>query len=409
MSTDNGGASAPADTSAVIDPAPVSTPNPISTESTNEPSDKATVSIDDALDRAAAKVDAKDKGGDGGDPAKPLKSEQPRDNGKFASKTDNKDAPKEGKEPAAKADPKAGDQPAKADLAAKPAPSDKPAAEPAPKPVTQTSPAPARFSADAKAVWDTAPEPVKAEVARMERELTAGIEKHRTAAERDAKLATFHDMAAQHGTDVHTALTKYTNMESLLRQNPLKGLEAVCDNIGVSLKDVARIVLGQAPDQAASEQEATIRDLRSSIQRLEQQLNGVNQRETEKQQRSLEEQIGEWAQGKDHFELLAPHIASALRNGDYPATAAGLDAAYEAVLAAHPQLAALKTSAAKPAAETKQDPAKASAAAAEAEEAQTLKGAKSITGAPNSGSNPGAKKRSKSIDEAIDAAFAAAG
>jgi hypothetical protein len=40
-------------------------------------------------------------------------------------------------------------------------------------------PAPKRFNAEAKDDWASAPETVRAEVLRMERELTAGLEKHR--------------------------------------------------------------------------------------------------------------------------------------------------------------------------------------------------------------------------------------
>jgi hypothetical protein len=47
---------------------------------------------------------------------------------------------------------------------------------------------------------------VKAEVARMEREMTAGIEKHRAKAERDDTLIEFDDMATKSGTTVKDAL-----------------------------------------------------------------------------------------------------------------------------------------------------------------------------------------------------------
>ncbi|MBB5051126.1 hypothetical protein HNQ36_001080 [Afipia massiliensis] len=408
MTIDTGGAAASADPIDVSGSDQVVTPpNPISTE--REPAAPAAdkskpVTLDDALDRAIAKVDEDEKAGK--DAPKPIKSEQPRDNGKFAGK-DPKDAPakdaKDVKDPAAKpaaAEPavKPGDQPG-----AKPAATDKPAAvDPAAKPAASTSPAPARFSADAKAVWDTAPEPVKAEVARMERELTAGIEKHRVAAERDSKIAPFHQMAEESGTDVHTALTKYTNLEKLLRTNPLKGIEAVCENIGVSLKEVAQIVLGQTPDQERSQQEATIRDLRATVQRLEQSVTGITKNTEQQHVKAIETHIGEWAESRPYFEAIAPHIANEMREG-----AANLDDAEARVFQKFPALASLKTTATK----ADKDPPAASSAAANAEElaAQTRKGSLSITSSPSAGSDPAPKKNSKSIDEAIDRAFAAAG
>jgi NADH dehydrogenase/NADH:ubiquinone oxidoreductase subunit G len=398
-----GGAAAPADTNAAVIEHVDAPPNPINSEIPAAPIEDKPVepakvpTTREALRAAAEKVEK----GQTEEPAKPVKTEQPRENGKFA--------PKEGDKPVAPAKPAAIDpaaaKPSEPPAAKPPVAGEKPAAvDPAVKPAasTSTSPAPARFSPDAKAVWDTAPEPVKAEVTRMERELTAGLEKHRVAAERDSKIAPFHEMAAKSGTDVHTALTKYTNMETLLRQNPLKGIEAVCDNIGVSLKDVARIVLGQAPEHEQSQQDATIRDLRSTVQRLEQQLTGVTQRFQQQDEGAIHEQIADWAKDKPLFEVLAPHIASEMRE-----SGSDLDTAYAAVLQKHPQLAALSTAA--PAAKTEPVPPAASSAAATDHEAQTLKGQKSITGAPGSGSEPAAQPRSSSIKEALKRAAARAG
>jgi hypothetical protein len=50
-------------------------------------------------------------------------------------------------------------------------------------------PPPARFSAAAKAEWEAAPEAVRAEVSRMEKEFLAGFAKYKVAAARDASLA----------------------------------------------------------------------------------------------------------------------------------------------------------------------------------------------------------------------------
>jgi hypothetical protein len=103
---------------------------------------------------------------------------------------------------------------------------------------------PTRFSADAKAAWNEAPEVVRAEVSRMEREFLAGFAKHRAAAERDGSLAEFHQMAARGKTTVKEALSRYVNMENQLRADPVKGLEIICQNVGMSLYEVAAKVLG---------------------------------------------------------------------------------------------------------------------------------------------------------------------
>lgn len=412
MDVDTGGAAAPASDAVIpTGDSAIAAPNAITNNGGPDNVDTATpagkaISIDDAIDRATAKVEAK-AGGDPKDMSEGAALERAKD-GKFAPKdaaaaaaAAAKDAPAKAAalDPAAK--PAGGDQPgAVKDAAAKAAAAAAAVVDPnAPK-----SPAPARFSNDAKAVWDGAPEPVKAEVARMERELTAGIEKHRAAAERDGSIAEFHEIAAKSGTDVKTALTKYVGMEQLLRTNPLQGLEAVCKNIGVSLKDVARIVLEQPADQQQSQSEATIRRLEQQIERLTQQVGGVT--ETFKQQRhgEIEGHVTQWAASRPHFDVYAPHIAAEMREG-----ATSLDDAEARVFEKYPALKALAQQGAKPAPAAEPDPAVASAAAAADLEAQTRKGQKSITGAPGRGSNPAAKKHSKSIDDAIDAAFAAAG
>lgn len=366
-------------------------PAPAATDAPIEPVKH--MSTREALRLAREKVEAQEAvkaapaGGDAKDPAKG--ADLVRDPaGKFT--------PKDGK-PAAEAKPAA--EPAKPAAAAVD-PAIKPAVEPVP--AKRTFVAPERFSNDAKAVWDTAPEPVRAEVDRMHREMTAGIEKHRVGAEKYDRVKEFDELATKSGTDLHTALGRYVRIDQMLQQNFVKGLEEICSNKGLSLRDVAAHIMGQTPDQAQSQSDATIRELRTTVQRLEQQVGGVVDHTRRQAESSLEQQITSWADGWDHFEVFAPHIAAELQAG-----AADLDAAYEAVLQKHPGLASLGK---KPPAKPAQDviPAASSAAAPDLT-AQTDKGSKSIKGAPSPGSEPAARPRSNSIREALKRAAARAG
>jgi hypothetical protein len=97
--------------------------------------------------------------------------------------------------------------------------------------------------------WDEAPNVVRAEVSRMERELTAGFAKHRAAAVRDASIAEFHNMAVKGRTTLKEALSRYVNMGNQLRTDPVKGLEIICQNVGMSLQEVAAKVLRLALDR----------------------------------------------------------------------------------------------------------------------------------------------------------------
>ena len=115
------------------------------------------------------------------------------------------------------------------------------------------SPPPARFSAAAKEAWASVPETVRAEVLRLEAELTAGLKKHQAAAARDAVLADFHDRAANCGTTLKEALSKYVSLEHMLRTDPDAGLGAVFHNIGISPREWAAKLLGQEEDCTTEE------------------------------------------------------------------------------------------------------------------------------------------------------------
>jgi hypothetical protein len=394
-------AAAPAAGQVAIEPA-VAIPVPLSNESTTgggkgdvvEP--KAPPTAREALKAAAEKV-AKENPDDGSKPGD--KAGDPKDLSKGAALArgeGGKFAPKDGKQPTAADTAEA----ARVAAAAATTPEAKAAAAAAAaKPGGQAAgavkhAAPERFSPDAKTAWETAPEPVKAEVHRMQRELEAGIEKHRVGAQKYDTVKDFDELASKNGTNLRTALTKYVNTEHLLRTNPLKGLEAICSNMGFSLRQVAEVVMGQAPDQRAAQSDGEIRELKATVARLEQRVGGVTQTFQQQEQRELHDHIAKWSAGKLHFELLAPHIAEAVRDG------ATLDDAYQGALAKFPELSAGKP----PATDTT---LAASAAAAEASSDQTGKGQRSIAGARNgSGSDPVDQTRPTSIKESLRRASA---
>lgn len=408
MSEFDGGASAPAAST----PAPstdsndvVQTPNPVSTEPRSAPEPKAepepkkeAPSARDALRKAREQVNARDKaGGEPSDRQKPVASEsQNRDvGGKFAAKDGEpaqpqKDASKE------LVQPKAG-EPAKADTAAKP------------QSFTEDEvKAPTRFHDGAKADWQTTPQSVRSEVARMERELTEGFRKHRESAEAFEPVRRFHDMAKQSGTTLDAALDRYVNLENLLRQDvdagrvPIRGLEEVCRNFGMSLRDVAAAVLGQTPDQTASQQDATIRELRQQVEQLTKAVGGVTNTFQTQQKTATLSELEAFAAQNPRFEELSEDIAFFLESK----RAKDLAEAYSLADRLNPAAEPAK-SATGPSAGRAQEP---SAAQPKADVAQTDKGQKSITGAPSSGSDPVTSKRpSSSIREALKRAKMAAG
>lgn len=380
-----GGASAPAEQiSAPAVEESVSTPNPISTESQSEPAADAKAkpfSIDDALDRAAAKVEKASRDSAPKDDTKAVKSDAVRDEtGKFAAK----DAPK------------TDGQPVKDATVAKDTTQ---AITTEPAKTTPATDAPARFSPDAKTAWTAAPDSVRAEVHRMERELTAGMEKYRASAEEFEKVREFDDLAKQTGGNLRASLERVVAIEQAFKRNPLEGFQKVADHFGLSLRAVAAHIAGQTPDQQAVQADSTIAALRQELVGLKQQISGVTQTITQQKEAATLSEIQKFAQDKPRFDELADDIGMFLSNG----RAKDLQEAY--VLADRlnpghanpPQANAIATTQV------------ASAALAFDQQAQTLKGQKSINGAPSPGSNPAARKRSTSIDDAIDRAFASAG
>ena len=207
------------------------------------------------------------------------------------------------------------------------------AAEPKPEPKpTAFREAPPRFDDAAKSEWEAVPEGTRGAIHRTVRELEQGITKHREAAEAFEPIRKYADMAKQSGTDLATALQRYTGMEQELRRNPIAGLQAVVANLGiknpqtgipVTLRDIAAHVLGQKPDQVASQHEASNQQLRQQVAQLQQQISGVTQHvQSQQQEARVASVASEW----DGFKAsnprateLEPYMAEFLQK--YPAPA----------------------------------------------------------------------------------------
>ncbi len=337
-------------------------------------------SLDDSIDRAIAKSAEKQASKEA------PKAPEPKAGAKAEPKPEPKAAPERGeggkfvaKQPDA--------APAAAKDAAKPAE--------AAKPSFTASDAPSRFSDDAKKEWATAPESVRRETERAIKELTDGFQKYKQSAERDQTLHEFHEEAKQAGKELHSVVREYRNMEKLLHSNPEAGIEAVLSRIGLTPRQYAEHVLNKTPDQQASQQDATIRELRQMVTTLEQKLGGVTQTIEQQREQATLTEINKFAAEHPRFEELADDIAFFMKSG----RAKDLPEAYSLAERLNPA----------PAGQAKDEQPAASSAAPEPP-VQPDKGQKSINGAPSSGSSPAAKKRTpKSIDESLERAFGSVG
>lgn len=301
--------------------------------------------------------------------------------------------------------PKEGAPPVVADVA-------KPADTPeAPKPPVAGAEAPPRYSPQAKTDWATTPESVRAEVLRRETEMAAGIEKYRADATAFADLKEFDDLAKSTGTTMKEAMAKYVEFDRLLHKDFISGLDAICQNVGVSMADVARHVVkaldasadGSTPAPAATPQDQTIRALQKELSDLKASVGTVTKTfEEDRNVALLSPHVTAFAAHEDHkrFAELENDIVDILngkgkvRVSDTIPPLERLSEAYRLADWLKPAPAAPVI--AKPA--TNPDPA-----------AQTRKGSLSVSGAPGNGSDPSSRKPAPSIRDAIRNARSAVG
>jgi hypothetical protein len=81
--------------------------------------------------------------------------------------------------------------------------------------------------------WAATPAVLRDEIIRMAKEFKAGFEKYRPAAERDASMQEFHDMAAAGGTTLKAALEKYVAVEQRLREDPRAEICRIIARVGI--------------------------------------------------------------------------------------------------------------------------------------------------------------------------------
>lgn len=252
--------------------------------------------------------------------------------------------------------------------------------------------APGRLSQDAKAAWNSTPEPVKAEVHRAIAEMEAGITKHKEGSDRWAELAEFDTMARQHGVTVKDALRNYIAADQLIAKDPVKGIENVLAARGIKLRDFAAYVLDMEEGAVArtDANDPIIHELRQQVANLTGQLQQYQTTQTQSARERINADVAEFQ--KTHPRMADPDFESEMAFFVTTGKAKTLQEAYD--LADRLIPAAKGPNVANP------DPAD-----------QTRKAQLSLTGTPGAGSNPAgaARRPSKSIREAVQKAAQATG
>jgi hypothetical protein len=66
-----------------------------------------------------------------------------------------------------------------------------------------------------------------------------------------AEMEKYHEMAEAAGTTVKAALTRYVALENLIRHDPQRGIEALCEYLDIDQFDLARRYLAEPENEVA--------------------------------------------------------------------------------------------------------------------------------------------------------------
>lgn len=240
---------------------------------------------------------------------------------------------------------------------------------------------PSRFSPDAKAVWAQAPVPVQAEIKRAITELETGLKQKD---EMLAPLKPFFEMAEQHQVTVQDALGNYVRMEQLLSKDPRAGLAAIAQNFGWTLPQMIAFV-SDKPQGQPDQRDQTIVELQRELAAIKGQVGTVTQTLEQQRVGEVMKHVESFAAQNPRFTELEGEILRLLQSG----YAEDLETAYKYA--------------------DRLNPAPQSAAPAAPAPAPQTRPVRSVTGAPNAGSSPGARPPSSNRREALTSAFAQVG
>ena len=252
------------------------------------------------------------------------------------------------------------------------------------------------WSAEAKAAWASAPEPLKAEVARTVTELENGIRQYQ---EQWEPLKQFDAVARERGTSIQATLDNYLQIANGLRSENIDHrvgwIDRMCRFAGTDLQTLAAAIMGQKPDEVQQASDRRIQQLEQHIRNLEQQVGGVAGSMRAQHEMAVQNYVIEVAGSMPRFEELSETMVRLIDTG----WAGDVESAY--ALAERMNPAPVQTQA--PPANAAQTRGQAPA------HTRNGKAGLSVSGSPGGGSNPPNRARPASLDEALDYAMGASG
>lgn len=209
-------------------------------------------------------------------------------------------------------------------------------------PVTEP---PQAWSAAMKEMWAQVPPEARDYIAKRETEVT------KTLTRMGQELAQYRplnelfdrhrDTFSRHGTDPQTGISRLLEAQNALDNDPYSAIAAIAESYGVDLTAFS----GQQQEQDGNQAplDPIIQGLRQELGQIKQQLSErersereIQESQTRELQRQTDEEVGKWANGKDHFEepSVKKLMAAAIRDGE----ANTLDEAYDMACNAIPSI-----------------------------------------------------------------------
>lgn len=266
--------------------------------------------------------------------------------------------------------------------------------------------APSRFAKEAREAWNTTPPAVQVEVDRAIRELSAGLEKYKGDAEAFVALKEYDQMARQSGRDLPSVLKDFVSTENMLRQDPVRGIMALCtQHLGIDPRQLGAALMGQQANVSQSAERQQIEALQREIASLKEGFTGVNTTLKQRQEAETARMVEDFSRDKPYFDDLADPIAALLTDGlEHDGAvykAKTLQSAYKMAFDHAERFS--------PAVYAKMQAEKTAAKPTQPQPDQTRsKASISISGAPG-GSDPHQKKAGGSIRDSLRDGFASAG
>lgn len=225
---------------------------------------------------------------------------------------------------------------------------------------TETAPqaqsaAPASWSKEGKAIWDSLPDAAKAEVHRREADTARGVQELKTRYQDiDTAVSPYKAVMTQNNVTPAQAISQLFKWHmELAGPNKVQAFQQLAKSFGVDPATIAAAPIAPEAQNGAAPDNTIPENLRPVITNLETRLKTFEERESAAMQNAAKQTWVNWSKDKPHAEKVRGLMAN-LINSDLALIQAGqpqvsntikdgsidMDSAYQAAIYAHPEVRA---------------------------------------------------------------------